>query len=811
MAFADTAGAVLDRYQELPLLFSLTLLLAGILAWASARTGPRPGLALVYLWTSLAALGASYHHGSSRTATPNDLGGLVGAEPRPILARGHVVEEPISFAPRGQLELRSYQADPPLLAVLEVDSVRLGGDWRPAQGRARLVLPDDSTDLHVGDALDVYGQLSAPRAPANPGEFDERRYLHDQGVVAILRVRSAAQAVVMRERGWPVYPARMLASIRGWGVRTLQQQLPEQQAALASALLLGESSALSLADWESYRRTGVVHVLVISGQHLMVLGGFLWLLARLFGMRRRRCAWGVALLLFCYALLTGGRPPALRAAILIGVFCGGILLRRRVSVANALALAWLFVFMLNPTDVFQPGCQLSFLAVSILYWGTGPWLHYWLQTEDGLAELVDASRPGWLRALRFVGQRIALTYFVTAVLWLAMSPLVASRYHLFAPIALLIGPPMLLLTSAALLIGFLLLLSAALALPVVGILAALTGWCLQLCAGLVSLALHLPGHRYVVGFPDWWLAVFYFGVLAYLFLEPVRRAGRRLAAAGTAWLILALVWPIAERTPHELRCTFLAVDHGCCIVLETPEGHTLLYDAGSMNGPEVTRRHIAPFLWSRGISKIDEVFLSHADIDHFNGLPDLLERFPVGQVTSTPTFAERRTPAVAVTLAALERHAVPLRIVARGDRLRAGSLDIEVWHPSTAGPAGPENVRSLVLLVHHAGNTFLLTGDLEEEGLHQLLGRPAPMVDVLMAPHHGSLSANTPALAEWAQPAVVVACQGPPRWPARQRDPYSAVGTRLLGTWPHGAVTVRSMPGQLALETFQTRQTISIR
>src|SRR5439155_24550360 len=103
--------------------------------------------------------------------------------------------------------------------------------------------------------------------------------------------------------------------------------------------------------------------------------------------------------------------------------------------------------------------------------------------------------------------------------------------------------------------------------------------------------------------------------------------------------------------------------------LETPDGRVLLYDAGAMAGPEVTRRHIAPYLWWRGQRRIDELFLSHADLDHFNGVVALLERFDVGLVTCTPSFADKELPGVRRTLAAISAHGVPVRMVAAAERL----------------------------------------------------------------------------------------------------------------------------------------------
>jgi competence protein ComEC len=113
-------------------------------------------------------------------------------------------------------------------------------------------------------------------------------------------------------------------------------------------------------------------------------------------------------------------------------------------------------------------------------------------------------------------------------------------------------------------------------------------------------------------------------------------------------------------------------------------------------------------------------------------------------------------------------------------------------------------------LIWHAGHTLLLTGDLEGPGLDQVLGLPTPPLDVLMAPHHGSRLANKLELAEWAKPKLVVSCQGPPRWPAREPDPYTASGAWFLGTWPHGAVTVHSGRGGLVVETFQTGQRLKV-
>jgi competence protein ComEC len=229
-----------------------------------------------------------------------------------------------------------------------------------------------------------------------------------------------------------------------------------------------------------------------------------------------------------------------------------------------------------------------------------------------------------------------------------------------------------------------------------------------------------------------------------------------------------------------------------------------------MGGPEVTRHHIAPFLWHRGRRRIDELFLSHADLDHFNGVVDLLDRFDVGLVTCTPSFADKALPGVRRTLAAIRERGIPIRIVKAGDRLDAGAVTIDVLHPPAKGPAGNENSRSMVLRIVHRGHVILLTGDLESPGLEMVTHGQRGSVDVMMSPHHGSAAANTKGLANWAMPQLVVVPDSKaPK--ARKEEPYAGVQAQVWVTEVDGAVTVRSADGVFAAESFRSRRQLILR
>jgi competence protein ComEC len=811
---ALTAGILLYRHHPVPLLVSLAVTAAGLVAWLIALPGPQKGLPLVFLALSGVAFGAAYHGYRRDVHAPDDIGLLVPAEPAdpvPVRLRGALATEPWVRPAPSPDPLRARAPGETTLAILEVSHLRRDGRWVPVSGQARLRVEGVLTDLHAGDSVEVVGRLARLPSPSNPGEWDASGYYRDQGVRALVTVYKTARGVTRLERGWPASPRGWIAVVRGWGQDVLREALPQRTGPLACALLLGEGAPMRAEDWEKYVHTGVIHVLAISGQHLVVLALFLGLGVRLLGLRLRYAAWLVAGVLFAYALVTGMRPPALRAAVTVCAVSGALILRRPALSANLFALAWLVVALADPTDLFQAGCLFSFLAVALLHWGTrGCWFPW--EAPDPLDEVIDAARPSWLRALRRLGFWIIRIYAVNAFVWLLITPLAAARYHLVSPIALLIGPPLMLLTAVALILGFLLLLCAVVCPPLTVVFAVPVNLCLRLCEFTVDTTLPWPGgHFYVGDVPDWWLWAFYLGLLAFLTQGPLRRLWRWGALAGLGWLCLGLAVSAVHPAPDELRCTFLAVGHGGCTVLETPDGRTILYDAGSLGGPDVARRQVAPFLWHRGVRRIDEVFLSHADLDHFNGLRDLLDRFAVAQVSCTPSFFEKETPSVHHLRALLDSKGVPLRMVSAGDVLQAGEVTLEVLHPPAVGPPGQENVRSLVLEVRHAGHTMLLTGDIEGEGLSRLLASPPRRADVLMAPHHGSLLANPDALAEWAQPRVVVASRGPPWGANRYREPDSAAGARYFGTWPHGAVTVHSHAGGLVVETFVTGERLVVR
>ena len=467
--------------------------------------------------------------------------------------------------------------------------------------------------------------------------------------------------------------------------------------------------------------------------------------------------------------------------------------------------------LLNPSDLFDVGCQLSFLAVAAIVWCVPPVLAWDRPVLEPL-DVVERQFEPWWRFLTRAGLAgVRDGVLASAVIWMVGWPLVALRFHLVSPVAILINIPLIPLTSLALLLAGLTLGFSAIWPP----LALPFAWACGVSLGWTEAVVRWStawrwGHGFVVGPPWAWVLGFY-GLVGLATMAAARRwrSSPRWWALAIGIGALGAALPMVPGRPEGAEAEVLAVGHGLAVLVRSPDGKALLYDCGRMGDPRVGRRLIAPALWARGVRRIDVLILSHADSDHYNGLPDLLDRFEVAAVRVPPGFGGAANPGAIRLLDEVRARGIPVAEVARGDRIDLGTgLDLEVLHPGReVRPGSTDNARSVVLAVESGRDRLLLTGDLEREGLTDLVARPPPdPPGVFLAPHHGGRASNPAWLYEWARPSLVVASQRPPN--SGSRDPLGAIaGGRfpLLRTWEAGAVRLRWTPSGLVAAGFLDR------
>lgn len=742
-----------------------------------------------------------------RTAAPaDDLSHFIQKEGMLARLQGVLASEPVTTLLPKPFETLNPQASRQTKMFLRVERIQWTGGWMACAGGVEARIAGESSGLRAGDRIELFGWLSRPLSPANEGEFDYPAFLEQRGIHATLKCEHPDGVKLLEDLGGLTFRG-VRDRIRGAGRLVFHRYLAPSEAALADALVLGFRTSLTREDIEPFQETGTLHLLVVSGTHVFILVAILMVSTNLVGMSLRARVLFVMSIVLLYATITGGDPPVLRAATVTIVYLAGFLARRTPRAINSLAGAALLVLIADPASLLRVGSQLSFLAVLAILFMI-PSLNKFI--EGWHAQ--DRSDGRWFSVARhFFVRWFSECFVVSGVVSLAIAPLVIDRFHLLTPSGVLLSVVLLPLITLALVLGGALLASAAFLPLLAWILSFPMGWCLFLVREAVAVTDSIPfAHVYLLAPPTWWMVGFYLFLFLPGCLWGRRALGRLYLAGNLAWQLLGVLLCLPGPAPRTVEYHQLAVGHGNCGVLRYPTGETILYDCGSLANGDVTDRTIAPWLWSQGIGRIDAVLVSHADVDHFNGLERLARQFPIGVVFITPQIASSRQTEVETLLGHLLGRGVPVRIVWGGDRLRVGEVEHYVLEPTTSRAYGSDNAASMVVECRWEGHSLLLTGDLSDEGLARLLTRPRREMDVLIAPHHGSRSSNDERLARWASPRVVISPQGRRKNAEDSLAVYAYGGAVTLRTDREGGISCRWEPRVLRVHCFRSRDAYEI-
>ncbi|HVJ80086.1 MAG TPA: ComEC/Rec2 family competence protein, partial [Planctomycetia bacterium] len=739
-------GIFLDEYHRFP---------AGV--WAAAALVlvplvlilPRSRRAALSLLVA-AALGGEWH----RLATLPSVAAAGAGSKRLSKIRGTIASEPLLERAGSPSPLVTVESDATEFLFSVADYFGPQGDWLPANERVAVRIRGAAPELRRGDRVEISGWWVAPAAPANPGDFVYSEFLRQKGVRASFRCDDAGAVVPF------VPPERSLLRLRDEIVRTardvFQRHLTQRSAGLAEASLLGAKSALRQEDLEPFFQSGTLHLLVVSGWHVAVLALIVWRGGAIGGARLRPRVAATLLAIWTYVLLTGGDPPAVRAAVTATCFFLGDLLHRPTQPLNSIAASGIVILALQPGALFQAGAQLSFVAVLGLVLFARRFGITEFATPDPLAALDPSTGR---RAGRWIWNWVVANFAISTIAFAVTAPLAATRFHLFSPAAILLSIILAPVLLAGMGFAALLLLFGGtplapwFAVPVEALFTAL--------AWMADFGERIPGaFTYVAGPPVWWVAGFYALLFGPWCRSAYRRLSSRHAFALKLWIALGAAALVPGAAPVEPEFHQLSVGHGNCAVFREPEGRVVLFDVGSISGPRMAERTVANWLWRLGIGRIDALFISHADIDHFNGLPGLVRRFRIRAVYAPPQFASARQSGVGLVYRELVAAGAPLRFTWAGDRFALGEASLDILHPPADFRGANDNANSLVSALVCRGYRVLNTADLEKDGSRVVRESPATPLHVLVAPHHGGRTANTPEFAAWAAPRLVFSSQG---------------------------------------------------
>ena len=800
IAVASVVGIVVDRWGGNFFvehgLYLWWLAAAGCLALCMLlhRRNAKQRITSSLLLLAVVCLAGSWHHLRWHYFEHDHLARFTTEVSQPVCLQAVALDR-LKWSPApAQNPLRAIPVGSRSEIAVRVTRVRDGQQWREVSGICKLRVNGDLHDIMAGDELQVFAKMGRITPAMNPGEYDWSLAKRGAGRYCDLYCSApACVSVTKAANGWNVF--RWLHLVGQRFEQRLGHYIRPAQRGLAQAILLGARERLQQADRAAFLQTGTIHLLVVSGMHVGLLALAIWTIVSSGFLSRRTGLVLTACLVVGYALVVGGRPPVMRASVLVVLTLLSYGIGRRVSSVNLLSAAALVVLAYNPCELFRAGTQLSFVCVAVLTAYSN--LFQYGKTVDPLTRLIRDTQPRYRKAVRWVLANLAHTAAASLAIWLVVAPLVAYHFHITAPISVFITPLLWPLVAIALISGLAICFVGWLLPPLAWLLGEICSCCLWGTESIVEAAQHLGfGSFYLPGPACWWVLVFYTGLLlaAIVFWSRVHWTWHLSLAA--VWVAVGLVAAGGKTPDDKLRCTFLAVGHGTCVVLELPGGETILYDAGSLGSPDPATQTIAAFLWSRGITNLDAIVLSHADVDHYNAMPGLLQRFAVGSVYVSPVMFDPWLPgdhldAPNSLKQTLDDAGVPLREIWMNDHLRTASRDvsIEVLHPPRDGVPGEDNANSLLLAIHYAGRSILLPGDLESPGIETVIAeRPQPF-DILLAPHHGSRHSDPPGFAAWCTPKWVIV-SGPRTSPEQQvtTASYEQVGAQVLHTANVGAV-----------------------
>ena len=683
-----------------------------------------------------------------------------------------------------------------------------GGEGHRFDGRLQVGVTGELQEVRLGNRVRCLGWLSRPEVPSNPGEFNFRRFLARRGILAQLRVGQAANVQILTG-GHGAGVRSLLARLNRACEKLLFRSLAHREAALLDGLLLGNRDQIRPEQEEDFTATGTRHILAISGLHVgLITSGVLGIL--LLAQAPIRVANPAAVFFaFFYAFFSGGNTPSVRAAVMISVFLIAPLFRRKSDPLNLLGLSALLIVGFDANQVFSAGFQLSFCAVLGILLLTAQF-HQLFRRKSLTDLLIEPQQRDQVR--RWLRNYAVLSLCVTAAAWLGTLGLAAYYFNRVTPLAifanLLVCP-----------FVFLILLAGVISLAVSWVIPFLGGaglWLTGCLAWVLQEAVHLwaqiPLASVYVASPSILsISLYYTFLLAVACRGALRLDARRLVAVGC---VLAGVHAVhlnlgSEEEQGRMTLTVLDVGHGCAAFLELPDGSNLLYDVGAWGHGDIVRRTIAPFLWHKGLKRVDRVVISHLDYDHYSGLEGVLQRFPVGHLILTPAAALR--PDGRALIRKAKSYGSVVSFAADGDRLLEGEgWDLDALHPpSDTGEALflSDNDGSLVLKATLGKISFLLCGDIQEDAIERLSATEKHLpADVVLLPHHGGRCESAGDFVRLVRPRYAIASAWANGPHPETLDEYRKRGVRIYVTGRDGCVTVSTDGGQVLCRTFLEAQ-----
>jgi len=736
----------------------------------------------------------------------NDIRNFLGDERQLATIRGEILTEPRVNKNEQWVFAKFTHKDPSSSFYLKLNEAETTTNWAKVTGIIRVQVDEPVLDLKVDDMVQIYCWLDRFKGPHNPGQFDIAEYMKRNNVFVAASVKSRNSIELLKGNSSGIF-TKVQGRLKKIANEAMLGDSPvqEQSQALLAALLLGYRTDIDAATNEAFRQTGLFHFISLSGMNFAILVGIIWWLCKAAGLMKPARAAVCTVAAVIFLLVVPPNAPAMRAGIMCTVFCASFFFRRQSNPLNSLSMAAVILLLIKPTELFEVSWQLSFASVlGIILFTNRIYLFLYERTIERYWSNKTLKTQNFFRIILKLVSLIVNMFAVTFAACLASSGILLYNFYTINYLTWLwtiILSPLIAVISV---IGYLKIIIA-FVLPTIanflGIIAnVLSDWLIW----LVKLFASWHISEVLIGSVPWIVIILYYG---FIFLAAYARIRRPiLKKVILTVMIIAVVgflgiakWQRICR--NNLVVTILDVGHGQAILAQLPGKTNILFDAGSLHYSDIGRKIVVPFLNYNGIGTIDAIIISHGDIDHINGIPEIAEYRRIGGVYADDAVFSNTDPCgpskAKVLKTSLAKNGIKIQ------PLKPNFDSIQILWPDKQTRNDEKissNNKSVVSLIEFAGRKILLCSDIEKLSQKKLIAQlnalyPQLKTDIVVVPHHGSTRTLDESFLENLNASTLIYSCG--------RSQYENQDSNSSYTGRDGAITVRiDKNGDIKTDTF---------